>query len=1121
MASISQHIPSYVQGISEQPDELKMPGQVRDALNVLPDVTKGLLKRPGARLINPIGQRTDGTWFHIYRDSNEQYIGRIAPSGEVQIFSCKDGMPRIVRYSQIPYTRYPNAPDDDTSNSKPAFGTCDNVAFEAAINSYRTAQNQLESLRKQIDELQRKIDNLANDSNTSTEYYKTEAMGRGVKLIVGAYLKFGIGIGGLTGGFMYFGYPSVDPNKYDVIVDASTQKTASGYIYSPDGQYIGDHPHFAYKVVKKQALIDQEKAQLEADKTALEGQLSGFEKNVDSARKVYELQAAACGVFTDPFAKAQKTGTPTGLLTYLKHNKPEELQVLTVNDYTFITNRLVTTAMSGTSAELRPYEAYISLSQIAYNKQYALNFYSSNATATTEVKSATRLNLLETEWEGDAACTQTGIETFDYNHPTDTTKKNLRFTIEVRGQSIPRDVNDPYRGYVCRYTAHIDMVFGGEGWEKGDVIKVNMPGARDFTITVADSSNSFVQGDIGLVRPTPTPTDPNTLVTADSILDSLKTEIEKLFAFTATKIGNGLYVKGPKPFSISTSEDQLMTVFTNSVNNVARLPQQCKDGYVVKVVNSANDEDDYYLQFHTRWPGVDGEGVWEETTKPGIDNTFNSYSMPHQIVRLADGTFMVSPVDWEPRLVGDNTTNPKPTFVGKTINKIAFFRNRLVMLSDENVIMSRPGDFWNFWAKTAMTVTAADVIDVSVASTYPAVLYNAIEVNSGLLLFSPTQQFLLTTDNDVLSPETVKVNSIASYRYNENTYPVSMGVTVGFLNNAGMNARLFEMTNIRREGEAEVLEQSKPVSEKLPADMNLLADSKENNLLMCGTFGRRDVWGYRYFNSGERRIQSAWFRWELTGDLVYHCIMDDVYYAVLYNKTDSYGKDVVTLQRFDLKNTVWTAIVEDTELYPYTVHLDNYRVVLPNELQYYPHLKQTYFRLPIGYYADKRLAAYSLRYGQFQGRATYPKVEIDSLGSWAVFEGDWSGTRLMIGYEFTMDVEFPTLYVTKQEGEKSRADLRSSLIVQRLKLNLGPVGVYETVLQRKGRPDYVNLYESREEDGYKADAVAFTSEKIQTVPVYERNTNLSVHLRSSHPSPATLYSMTWEGDYSPMYYQNA
>ena len=44
MATITQTIPSYIKGISQQPDTLKVPGQVNVAKNVIPDVTEGLMK---------------------------------------------------------------------------------------------------------------------------------------------------------------------------------------------------------------------------------------------------------------------------------------------------------------------------------------------------------------------------------------------------------------------------------------------------------------------------------------------------------------------------------------------------------------------------------------------------------------------------------------------------------------------------------------------------------------------------------------------------------------------------------------------------------------------------------------------------------------------------------------------------------------------------------------------------------------------------------------------------------------------------------------------------------------------------------------------------------------------
>ena len=81
--------------------------------------------------------------------------------------------------------------------------------------------------------------------------------------------------------------------------------------------------------------------------------------------------------------------------------------------------------------------------------------------------------------------------------------------------------------------------------------------------------------------------------------------------------------------------------------------------------------------------------------------------------------------------------------------------------------MSRPGEFFNFWSKTATTFTPMDVIDLSCSSEYPAIVYDGIQVNAGLLLFTKNQQFMLTTDSDILSPETAKLNAVASYNFNE------------------------------------------------------------------------------------------------------------------------------------------------------------------------------------------------------------------------------------------------------------------------------------------------------------------------------------------------------------------
>ena len=50
MAAVSQSIPNLLGGVSQQPDPVKLPGQVREAVNAYLDPTFGCKKRPPTEL---------------------------------------------------------------------------------------------------------------------------------------------------------------------------------------------------------------------------------------------------------------------------------------------------------------------------------------------------------------------------------------------------------------------------------------------------------------------------------------------------------------------------------------------------------------------------------------------------------------------------------------------------------------------------------------------------------------------------------------------------------------------------------------------------------------------------------------------------------------------------------------------------------------------------------------------------------------------------------------------------------------------------------------------------------------------------------------------------------------
>ena len=993
MANITQTIPSLTTGISQQPDEQKIPGQVRSMVNAVPDVVQGLLKRPAGKFVDSLSDgtknsSTNGKWFHYYRDENEQYIGQVHRDGTVRMWDCQNG---------------------DEKN----------------------------------------------------------------------------------------------------VIDATTGSGAGKYLY---------------------------------------------------------------------------------------HTGDEDIQTLTLNDFTYINNRTKTVLMDTTTEPDVNFgkEIFIELKSISYAKQYAVNIF--DTTNTQTLTTATRINVelikssnnyCQSDGSMDthnnrptnsARCTSAagdnrdafapnvGTKIFDvedggaetdqgpsnpghiYNYTinvmngtTDVSTltgasarspKNLYFRVATTGQSVPYTEGSGTTQttvYQARYTTTFDLLHGGEGCADNDLFYIWMKDGY-YKVTVEAISTSKVQANLALVRPNPTPFDNETTVTVESILGDIRTGIiagGNISDSDITPIGIGLHIKRTSTFNASTPVGELLNVVAGKVNDVGDLPSQCKNGMVVEVVNSAAEEDNYFVKFIGN-SGRDGEGTWEECAKPGRKIRLKKSTMPVLLIRTADGNFRLTELDgstysfggvvqpevpsWDDALVGDDITNPEPSFVDNTINKLLFFRNRFCILSEEFIVMSRPGDFTNFFSKSAIQFVASDPIDIAASSEYPAVLYDGIQTNTGLILFTKNQQFMLTTDSDVFSPQTAKIIALSTYYFNFATNPVSLGTTVGFLDNAGKFSRFFEMTQVQREGEPIVIEQSAVVPKLFEKDLDIISNSRENQIIFFSEEDSSTLYGYRYFDNINERKLASWFKWTLTGTIQYHCIQDDALYVVVRNN----NKD--QLLKYSIKLDSNSPTVEE-----YRVHLDHVRET--SGWTYNATTKKSSKAKTdsqfLGLESTNQLAVYdnSNNSSGTQNIGRYAKVTIN--GNNYEVDGDWSGESFLIGYLFTMQVDLPTFYYVTKDGERFKADTRSNTIIHRVKLAFGPVGVYETNLKRIGRIDYNEEFEITAADSYIANTAGIVNDEVlRIVPVYDRNINTLLTLKSTHPAPATIHNLTWEGVLNNKFYQS-
>jgi len=985
MANITQTIPNLTQGISQQPDEYKIPGQVNDMDNTLPDITQGLLKRPAGKFVGSLSDgsknsSTNGRWFHYYRDETEQYVGQVHQDGTVRMWDCLTGAEKNV-------------------------------------------------------------------------------------------------------------------------VDA----TSSGSITYADGT----------------------------------------------------------------------TGNK-----YLKHSNDEQLQTLTLNDFTYITNRNVNTSMDSTQEPLGNYqkEVYVELKSLSYAKQYSLNLFDNTTLSTTTT--ATRINVEMVNSsnnycdsnggmvsigsrtsqstrcddtagdsrdafapnvgtrifavdsgqsiDDDGAVYSDANQTISINGSNASGRSNLYFRIATTAQSVPYTTGSgetQETTYQARYTTTHDLLHGGEGWAENDYFYIWMKNAR-YKVTVEKISTSKVQGNLALVRPQPTPFDTETTITAESILGDIRKGITGSATattgngFTVTTIGTGLHIARSGIFNGSTAVGELLNVVASKVNDIGDLPSQCKHGMVVEVVNSAADEDNHYVKFFGN-NDKDGEGVWEECAQPGRFTRFDRHSMPVTLIRTADGNFRLAELDgaqytisgntyyhpqWDDCIVGDDVTNGEPSFIGRPITKLLFFRNRLAMLADENIILSRPGDFFNFWAKSAIAFVPSDPIDMSASSEYPAVLYDGIQVNTGLILFSKNQQFMLTTDSDVLSIQTAKINVISSYNFNYTTNPISLGTTIGFLDNAGKYSRFFEMAGVLREGEPQVIEQSAVVSRLFNKDLKLIANSRENSVIFFSEEGSSTLYGYRYFDQVTDRKLASWFKWTVTGTIQYLCMQDDALFVVVRNN----NKDQLLKHALKMDTNTLTVSTD------HRVHMDH--LMSTNGWTYDAATNKSTKTKPTGLESTNQLAAYDVDTAN-NNIGRYAKITVN--GSNLELTGNWSGETFLIGYLFTMQVNLPTLYYSKKGSTGGWvSDTRSHTLIHRIKLGFGAVGIFETTVSRIGKPNYNDLFEVTPANQVLANSTGiFDDNVLRTIPIYDRNINTTLTIKSTHPAPATLHNLTWEGVYTNNYYK--
>jgi hypothetical protein len=707
---------------------------------------------------------------------------------------------------------------------------------------------------------------------------------------------------------------------------------------------------------------------------------------------------------------------------------------------------------------------------------------------------------------------------------------------------------------------------------------------------VTSSTTYSIDIKIGTSTQTATYTTPNS-ADVNTILNQLESGINGMTGahanITVTKLANSLELTSTDAMDIHAQgglDNKGLTAVEDEVASVGELPIKSVQNRTVKIVNTNSSADTYWAKFVAH-DGVSGEGYWEETRDPGVSPGLNNSTLPHELINTAVNTFTFQKITYEDRLVGDDETNSHPSFINEKIVSGFFHGNRLGFLSQDNVIMSQSGDFFNFYFKSAQTTIESDPIDISCSSIKPTALHAALPTAQGVVLFSENQQFLMFADAGVLTPATTTIRALSNYEMDRNIEPVDVGTNLNFITKTPGYSRVFSMVTRGQQDNPQVLDLSRVVKEWISPDVDQLISSPQNSMIAMAGQSLNEVFIFRYYSDGKENLMEAWTSWLMPGTVQFIETHSDDMYAVTKQ-----GNQFV-LSKAALSQSPEQAIIVNNQGQKVNPSVDLYATA--SSVVYDSATKVSKCYLPYNDVSELTpviVIKGNTSSGLFveSGFTVTPERGSDGTGPYfSVANKDLSGVAsdVIVGFKYNFDVELPRTYY---RPDPKITDFTANLTIARMKFAVGLSGIMSFKMEQTGRlpyeveftgdgstttytfnkrdldyvdrsdvlvtvngvnetafsftndttivftsapannakikffiKDWFSVQPTAEANTYLANDVPLDNENVFTIPIHQRTENFRLKMFNNSPFPVAVNAMMWEGKYTPRFYRRA
>jgi hypothetical protein len=332
-----------------------------------------------------------------------------------------------------------------------------------------------------------------------------------------------------------------------------------------------------------------------------------------------------------------------------------------------------------------------------------------------------------------------------------------------------------------------------------------------------------------------------------------------------TRIGSTICITGladtDRIVTTCTNGDKALKCYHDEIDAFQNLPPNETVGRIVRIKGSVeNNGDDYYVRFTDK-------NLWQECWGWSQQGRAVRTTMPHTLIKNADGTWTFKPHDWTERKAGDRESNPQPSFVGQKITDIFNYANRLGFLADENIILSEANQFENFYRTTLATLVDSDPIDLAVLNQGVDFLYHAVPFDKDLLLMSDRNQFRLSYQN-YLGPKNVNINFTTSFAVSPTVKPQNLAGSIYFVDDKDdySFAKVWEYFPKDNAVGDDADDSTASIPEYIKSGTTFMTSSTRLKCVIVNSVNAPDtLYLYKFFWGQNTKIQNAWGKWTFPG----------------------------------------------------------------------------------------------------------------------------------------------------------------------------------------------------------------------------------------------------------------